>query len=184
MSVNKAYKGLLNQARGSTKYWIPQLCQALKEENSNNLPNEDIRDRRVKKDCTSIWQKEDTIRDALPDAIREKYDKQEWDAKILFSIKPFNNSAVEQFFHTTATGLPWSLIQDENSGFEIYEVRPNNNSDSVTILVEGYLHHYLQSGLYCFGSYTKLQIMFLKIVSEYLQGMYVGLSKPFFAYLP
>ena len=107
------------------------------------------------KDCISIWQKEDTIRDALPDAIREKYDKQEWDAKILFSIKPFNNTTVDQCFYTTATGLPWSLIQDENFGFEIRGVRPNNNSDSVAILVEGCLHHYLQSGLYCFGSYTK-----------------------------
>jgi hypothetical protein len=156
VNVYKAYEGLLKQARGSAKYWIPQLCQALKGENSNNLSNEDIRDRRVKKDCTSIWQKEDTIRDSLPDAIREKCDKREWDEKILFSIKPFNNSAVEQFFYTTATGLPWSLIQDlEDFGFEIRGVRPNNNNDSVTILVERCLHHYLQGRLYCFGSYTK-----------------------------
>jgi hypothetical protein len=154
MNQDSTYDNLLNQARGSAKYWIPQLCQALKEENSNNLPNEDIRDRRVKKDCTSIWQKEDTIRDALPDTRKEKCDKREWDAKILFSIKPFNNRAVEQFFF--ATGLQWSLIQDlENFGFEICGVRLNNNSNSVAILVEGCLHHYLQSGLYCFESYTK-----------------------------
>jgi hypothetical protein len=127
------YDNLLKQARGSAKYWIPQLCLALKEENSNNLSNEDIRDR-VMKDCIFIWQKEDIIRDALPDAIKEKYDKREWDTKI-FSIKPFNN-AVEQFFYITATGLSWSLIQDlENFGFEIRGARPNN-SDSVAILVE------------------------------------------------
>ena len=55
------------------------------------------------KNCISIWQKEDTIRGALHDAIKEKYDKQEWDAEI-FSIKPFNNAAVEQFFFfATAT---------------------------------------------------------------------------------
>lgn len=96
--------------------------------------------------------KEDTIRDALPDAIKEKCGKREWDTKILFSIKPFNNSAVEHSFFTTATGLQWSLIQDENFEFEICGIRLN--SDSVAILVEGYLHHYL-SGLYCFGSYTK-----------------------------
>jgi hypothetical protein len=148
------YNNLLKQARRPAKYWIPQLCLALKEENSNNLSNEDIRDR-VMKNCISIWQKEDTIRSALPDAIKEKYDKRECDSKILFSIKPFNNTAVEQFFYITATGLSWSLIQDlENFGFGIHRVRPNN-SDSVAILVERYLHHYLQSGLYCFGSYTK-----------------------------
>jgi hypothetical protein len=149
------YDNLLKQARESAKYWIPHLCLALKEENSNNLSKEDIRDRRVIKDCISIWQKEDTIRNALPDAIKEKYNKQEWHANILFSIKLFNNTAVERSFYITATGLSWSLIQDsENFGFEICRVRPNN-SYSVTILVEGYLHHYLQSGLYCFGSYTK-----------------------------
>jgi hypothetical protein len=130
--IYKDYESLLKQARGSAKYWIPQLCLALKEENSNNLSNEDIRDR-VMKDCISIWQK-DIIRDALPDAIKKKYDKQEWDAKI-FSIKPSNNAA-EQFFYITATGLSWSLIQDlENFGFEIRGARPNN-SDSVAILVE------------------------------------------------
>jgi hypothetical protein len=37
----------LKQARGTAKYWIPQLCQALKEENSN-LSSEDIRDRVMK----------------------------------------------------------------------------------------------------------------------------------------
>ncbi|HEU4824416.1 MAG TPA: hypothetical protein VFS97_13410 [Nitrososphaeraceae archaeon] len=62
----------MKQSRGSAKYWIPQLCQASKEENSNNLPNEDIRDRRVKRGRTSIWQKEDTIRDALPDTRMEE----------------------------------------------------------------------------------------------------------------
>ena len=155
MNNHKDYESLLKQARGSAKYWIPQLYLALKEENSNNLPNEDIRNRRVMKNCISVWQKEDTIRDALPDAIKEKHDKREWDAKILFSIKPFNNTAVEQCLYiTTATGLSWSLIQDlKNFGFESCGVRPNN-SYSVTILVEGYLHHYLQSGLYCL-EYTK-----------------------------
>jgi len=68
------YDNLLKQARRSAKYWIPQLCLALKEENSNNLSNEDTRGR-VMKNCISIWQKEDTIRDALPDAIKEKYGK-------------------------------------------------------------------------------------------------------------
>jgi hypothetical protein len=148
------YESLLKQIRGSTKYWIPQLCQALKEENSNNLSNKDIRDK-IMKDCISIWQKEDAIRNVLPDAIKEKYDKREWHANILFSIKPFNNTAVEGSFYITATGLSWSLIQDlENFGFEIRGVRPNN-SDSVNILVERCLHHYLQGRLYYFGSYTK-----------------------------
>jgi hypothetical protein len=50
------YNNLLKQARRPAKYWIPQLCLALKEENSNNLSNEDIRDR-VMKDCISTWQK-------------------------------------------------------------------------------------------------------------------------------
>ena len=151
MNQYSQYNNLLKQARRPAKYWIPQLCLALKEENSNNLSNEDIRDR-VMKDCISTWQK-NTIRNALADAIKEKYEKREWNAKI-FSIKLFNN-AVEQFFYITATGLSWSLIQDlENFGFEIHRVRPNN-SDSVTILIEGFLHHYLQSRLYCFGSYTK-----------------------------
>ena len=145
MNNHKDYESLLKQARGSAKYWIPQLCQALKEENSN-LSNEDIRDR-VVKDCISIWQK-DTIRDALPDAIKEKYDKLECDAKILFSIKPFNNTAVEQFFYITATGLSWSLIQDlENFGFEICGVRPNN-SDSVAILVASTLNGIDKSATY------------------------------------
>jgi hypothetical protein len=153
--IYKDYEGLLKLARGSAKYWIPQLCLALKEENSNNLSNEDIKDRVTKKDCIFRWQKEDTIRDAFPDAIREKCDKREYDTKILFSIKPFTNTAVEQFFfYITATGLSWPLIQDlEDFGFEICRVRPNN-SDSVAILVEGCLHHYL-SRLYCFESYTK-----------------------------
>jgi len=116
---------LLKQARESAKYWIPQFCLVLKEENSNNLSDEDIRDRRVMKDCISVWQKEDIIRDALPDAIKEKYDKRECNAKILFSIKPFNNTAVEEFFfYITATGLSWSLIQDlENFRFESDSVR-------------------------------------------------------------
>ena len=69
MSEQSKYDNLLKQARGSAKYWIPQLCQALKEENSN-LSNEDIRDR-VMKDCISTWQK-DTIRDALPDEYKDK----------------------------------------------------------------------------------------------------------------
>jgi|SRR5215207_5165678 len=69
MSRYSKYDDLLKQARGSAKYWIPQLCHALKEENSN-LSNEDIRDR-VMKDCISTWQK-DTIRDALPDEYKDK----------------------------------------------------------------------------------------------------------------
>lgn len=63
------YDTLLKQARGSVIYWIPQLCLALKEENSN-ISNDDIRDR-VMKDCISIWQK-DTIRKALPDEYKDK----------------------------------------------------------------------------------------------------------------
>lgn len=63
------YDTLLKQARRSAKYWIPQLCLALKKENSN-ISNEDIRDR-VMKDCISIWQT-DTIRNALPDEYKDK----------------------------------------------------------------------------------------------------------------
>ena len=59
----------MKQARGPAIYWIPQLCLALKEENSN-ISNDDIRDR-VMKDCISIWQK-DTIRKALPDEYKDK----------------------------------------------------------------------------------------------------------------
>jgi hypothetical protein len=49
------YDDLLKQAKGSAKIWIPQLCQALREENSN-LSNEDIRDRVVK--VVSLYGKE------------------------------------------------------------------------------------------------------------------------------
>jgi hypothetical protein len=58
------YDQLLEQARGSAKYWIPKLCEALKRENSE-MSNGDIRER-VTHDCLPIWQKS-TIRDALPD---------------------------------------------------------------------------------------------------------------------
>ena len=61
------YDDLLKQAKGSAKIWIPQLCQALREENSN-LSNEDIRDR-VMKDCISIWQR-GTINDAFPQELK------------------------------------------------------------------------------------------------------------------
>jgi vacuolar-type H+-ATPase subunit I/STV1 len=87
----------LKQARGSAKYWIPQLCQALKEENSN-LSNEDIRDR-VVKDCISIWQK-DTIRDALPD---EYKDKQKQEAARI-SHKNRNKSGQSTAFDESGTG--------------------------------------------------------------------------------
>jgi hypothetical protein len=61
------YDDLLKQAKSSAKIWIPQLCQALREENSN-LSNEDIRDR-VMKDCISIWQR-GTINDAFPQGLK------------------------------------------------------------------------------------------------------------------
>jgi hypothetical protein len=91
------YDSLLKQARGSAKYWIPQLCQALKEENSN-LSNEDIRDR-VVKDCISIWQK-DTIRDALPD---EYKDKQKQEAARI-AHKNRNKSGQSTAFDESGTG--------------------------------------------------------------------------------
>ena len=48
--------------------WIPRLCQALKEENSE-MSNEDIRDR-VEKDCAYIWSKS-TIRTYIPDEFKD-----------------------------------------------------------------------------------------------------------------
>jgi hypothetical protein len=58
------YDQLLERARGTAKYWIPKLCEALRRENSE-MSNDDIRER-VTHDCLPIWQKS-TIRDALPD---------------------------------------------------------------------------------------------------------------------
>jgi hypothetical protein len=63
------YDQLLEQARGSAKYWIPKLCQALREENAE-MSNEDIKER-VKKDCSLIWQR-GTITDALPEEYKDK----------------------------------------------------------------------------------------------------------------
>jgi hypothetical protein len=57
------YDQLLEQARGTAKYWIPKLCEALRRE-SSEMSNDDIRDR-VTQDCLPIWQKS-TIRNALP----------------------------------------------------------------------------------------------------------------------
>jgi hypothetical protein len=63
------YDDLLTKARGSAKYWVPQLCEALRKENPEMTPN-DIRDT-IKKDCISIWQR-GTITDALPDEYKDK----------------------------------------------------------------------------------------------------------------
>jgi hypothetical protein len=63
------YDQLLEQARGSAKYWIPKLCEALRRE-SSEMSNGDIRER-VTNDCLPIWQKS-TIRDALPDQYKQK----------------------------------------------------------------------------------------------------------------
>lgn len=63
------YDQLLEQARGSAKYWIPKLCEGLKKENSE-MSNDDIRER-VTQDCLPIWQKS-TIRDALPAEYKQK----------------------------------------------------------------------------------------------------------------
>jgi hypothetical protein len=63
------YDQLLAQARGSARYWIPRLCEALRRENSE-MSNDDIRER-VTHDCLPIWQKS-TIRDALPHEYKQK----------------------------------------------------------------------------------------------------------------
>lgn len=63
------YDQLLEHARGSAKYWIPKLCQALREENSE-MSNDDIRER-VKQDCLPIWQR-GTINNALPEEYKNK----------------------------------------------------------------------------------------------------------------
>jgi hypothetical protein len=63
------YDQLLEQARGSVKYWVPKLCEALRRENSE-MSNDDIRER-VKKDCIGTWQR-DTITDALPEEYKDK----------------------------------------------------------------------------------------------------------------
>jgi hypothetical protein len=42
------------------------------DKQSNNPSNQDIKEM-VVKDCISIWQKEATIRNVLPVAIKEKY---------------------------------------------------------------------------------------------------------------
>jgi hypothetical protein len=63
------YNNLLRQAKGSAKYWIPKLCDALRNEDSK-MSNEDIRDR-IEKDCIETWQKP-TIRDALPEEYKDK----------------------------------------------------------------------------------------------------------------
>jgi hypothetical protein len=63
------YDQLLEQAKGSAKYWVPKLCEALRRENSE-MSNDDIRER-VTQDCLPIWQKS-TIRDALTDEYKQK----------------------------------------------------------------------------------------------------------------
>jgi hypothetical protein len=63
------YDQLLEQARGSAKYWVPKLCEELRRENSE-MSNDDIRER-VKKDCIGTWQR-DTITDALPEEYKDK----------------------------------------------------------------------------------------------------------------
>jgi hypothetical protein len=62
------YDQLLERARGTAKYWIPKLCEALRRENSE-MSNDDIRER-VTHDCLPIWQKS-TIRDALPNEYKQ-----------------------------------------------------------------------------------------------------------------
>lgn len=63
------YDQLLERARGSAKYWIPKLCQALREE-SSEMSDEDIRER-VTQDCLPIWQR-GTINNALPEEYKNK----------------------------------------------------------------------------------------------------------------
>jgi hypothetical protein len=63
------YDQLLEQARGSAKYWVPKLCEALRREKSE-MSNDDIRER-VTQDCLPIWHK-CTIRDALTDEYKQK----------------------------------------------------------------------------------------------------------------
>jgi hypothetical protein len=69
MKEYSRYDQILEQARGSAKYWIPKLCQALREENSE-LSDEDIRER-VTQDCISVWQRA-TINNALPQEYKNK----------------------------------------------------------------------------------------------------------------
>jgi hypothetical protein len=62
----------------SSKIKIPQLCEALREEQDKDgikLSNEDIRDR-IMKDCLEFWQKS-TIYDAFPDWLVRDYEKPE-----------------------------------------------------------------------------------------------------------
>jgi hypothetical protein len=68
-SPHSEYNNLLRQAKGSARYWIPKLCNALRNEDSK-MSNEDIRDR-IEKDCIETWQKA-TIRDALPEEYKDK----------------------------------------------------------------------------------------------------------------
>jgi hypothetical protein len=72
MNPDSKYDSLLKQAREAgrmlARTWIPRLCQALKEENSE-MSNEDIRDR-VEKDCAYIWSKS-TIRTYIPDEFKD-----------------------------------------------------------------------------------------------------------------
>jgi hypothetical protein len=72
MNQNSKYDSLLKQAREAgrmlARTWIPRLCQALKEENSE-MSNEDIRDR-VEKDCAYIWSKS-TIRTYISDEFKD-----------------------------------------------------------------------------------------------------------------
>jgi hypothetical protein len=57
------YDQLLERARGTAKFWMPKLCEALRRENPE-MSNDDIRER-VTRDCLPIWQKS-SIRNALP----------------------------------------------------------------------------------------------------------------------
>jgi hypothetical protein len=136
----------LKQARGSAKYWIPQLCQALKEENSN-LSNEDIRDR-VVKDCISIWQK-DTIRDALPD---EYKDKQKQEAARI-SHKNRNKSGQSTAFDESGTGAGFNPAETFSS--EPTEQEPQT-FDRPEIEVINSLDRSLPIGLYIITSKRKL----------------------------
>ena len=69
MTDNSKYDQFLEQARGSAKYWIPKLCEALRKENSE-MSNEDIRER-VTQDCLPTWQR-GTINNALPEEYKNK----------------------------------------------------------------------------------------------------------------
>ena len=115
---NSIYDNLLAQARGSAKYWIPRLCEALKRENPEMTPN-DIRDT-VKKDCISIWQR-DTITYALPDQYKDKTRQQVGRKGRHKQLVQGNVSGITI---TTTADLP-----DQNRAKSVSNIQTEQNSD-------------------------------------------------------